>query len=185
MAPRLFPNIASFTAFLGTEVAVANSGRKAALEMMARYIASECRRVIGSYELGWEQLAAATQAERERLGYPPNEPLLREGTLRDSIGFEIVKPGELAIVGSNSDIAVYQELGTSTIPARSFLAATAAQKGEAAAQIAGAIVAGALAKGRILDGDLHELFDILHKLGHNIREDFERLTEEDKDEGKH
>jgi phage gpG-like protein len=184
MALRSFTSIGSFVNFLTAEVAVsADTGRKAALEALAKIIAAECKRVIGTYELGWPQLAEATQAERERLGYSANEPLLREGTLRDSIGYEIVKPGELAIVGSTSEIAVYQELGTSTIPARSFLAATAAQKGEAAAKIAGGIVAAAIASGRLFRGELRELFEIMHKLGHNIKEDFEHLVEEG-DEGK-
>jgi phage gpG-like protein len=186
MALRTFTSIGGFTNFLTGELLVnADAGRKEALEALARIIAAECRRVIGTYELGWEQLAEATQEERARLGYPPNEPLLREGTLRDSIGHEIVEPGKLAIVGSTSDIAVYQELGTSTIPARSFLAATAAQKGEAAAKIAGAIIAAAIADRRVLGGELRELFHILHRLGHRLEEDARELLDNaDKDEGK-
>jgi hypothetical protein len=68
---KSFGSISEFTNFLGTVVAAnASTGRKAALEAMARTITAECKRVIGTYELGWQQLAEATQEERARLGYP-------------------------------------------------------------------------------------------------------------------
>ena len=81
--------------------------------------------VAGPYA-AWQQLAASTQAERARLGFAPNKPLLRTGDLGYSIEFCIV--GDTGHVGSDSQIAVYQELGTSTIPARSFLGAAAFTK---------------------------------------------------------
>jgi hypothetical protein len=62
------------------------------------------------------------------LSQPPGEehsvPWLRTGELRGSIGHSVV--GAIAIVGSSSDVAIDQELGTRTVPPRSFLAATAA-----------------------------------------------------------
>lgn len=67
-------------------------------------------------------------------------PWLRSGALRASIGHEV--DGAVGVVGSTSDVAVDQELGTSTVPPRSFLASTAAG---AAADIA-ASVAGAIAQ---------------------------------------
>jgi hypothetical protein len=53
-------------------------------------------------------------AERVRNGFAANEPLPRTGQLRDSI--EWTAQGNEGFVGSNLDIAVYQELGTSRIP---------------------------------------------------------------------
>ena len=49
--------------------------------------------------------------------------------MRDSIEHKVISDKE-AEIGSNSDIAVIQELGTSTIPARSFLAGAAAHEAE-------------------------------------------------------
>jgi phage gpG-like protein len=68
----------------------------------------------------WAPLAESTMEDRAAKGYAPNEPLLREGDLRDSI--EIERRHDEAVVGSKSDIALWQELGTDRgIPPRPFL----------------------------------------------------------------
>ena len=80
--------------------------------------------VIGTYEYGWPQLAASTQADRTAKGYPPNEPLLRTGQMRDSIAHlsALSVAGADGLVYSDDIIALWQELGTSRgIPPRSFL----------------------------------------------------------------
>jgi phage gpG-like protein len=183
---RMFSDIGSFVRFVETvAIAAGDDGKEQALETMAKAIKAKARGVLGTYEYPeWPQLADATQEERARLGYPANEPLLRDGTLRESIDYTIIKPGELAEVGSNLDIAVFQELGTERIPARSFLALTGAKYGEAAAEAAGAIVAAAIADKRVLGGELRELFHILHKLGHELKEDAKELLDsaDEKDE---
>lgn len=81
------------------------------------------KEVIGTYAFGWPQLSPSTQADRVSLGYPANEPLLREGDLRASIESkaELAIEGAEGVVGSHSLIALWQELGTSRIPPRSFL----------------------------------------------------------------
>lgn len=91
-------------------------------------VRKRAREAIGTYRYGWPQLAEATQKDRERQGFDPNKPLLRTGELRDSISamVQMHGPGHgRGIVGSNSEIAVWQELGTSKIPPRSFLLASA------------------------------------------------------------
>ncbi len=86
------------------------------LEEMATRIQERAKEKIGVYqdEVGpfrsWIQLKQSTQRERERHGYTPNDPLYRTGDLRDSIKKAIY--GSFAVVGSDSMIAVYQELGT-------------------------------------------------------------------------
>ena len=56
-------------------------------------------------------------------------PLLETGAMRDSIGH--VADGKTASIGSNNEHAIYQELGTATIPARSFLQGSAiAEEGQ-------------------------------------------------------
>ena len=86
------------------------------LDEMATRIQERAREKIGHYqqESGpyntWSQLKRSTQRERERHGFTPNDPLLRTGDLRDSIKKAVY--GSFAVVGSDSMIAVYQELGT-------------------------------------------------------------------------
>jgi phage gpG-like protein len=64
----------------------------------------------------------------EVLSQPPGQdhrtPWQRTGDLRESIGSAV--DGNVAVVGSTSDVAVDQEMGTSVLPPRSFLASTAA-----------------------------------------------------------
>jgi hypothetical protein len=95
------------------------------LKRAAEMIRDEAKRVIGTYDYGWRELAPATIADRVRQGYAPDQPLLRSGAMRESIEYTIIEPGKEAEIGSNDPIAVFQELGTATIPPRSFLLAAA------------------------------------------------------------
>ena len=72
----------------------------------------------GQFE-AWAQLADSTEFEKARLGYPVDAPLLRTGELRESISHEI--DGLEAVVGSTSDVMVYQELGDVHLPPRAVL----------------------------------------------------------------
>lgn len=93
-------------------------------EAVVEAAAEMARTAIGTYAYGWPQLAASTQADRVRQGYAANEPLLRRGDLRGSIGHMAALSAEGAegLVYSTDVVAVYQELGTSRgIPPRSFL----------------------------------------------------------------
>lgn len=132
------------------------------LESVAKVIESTAKSEIGVYqpETGpfqeWAPLADSTEAEKARLGYPADAPLLRDGTLRDSIKHEV--SGLEAVIGSESDIAAYQEFGTKTIPPRPFIGPAAFRNKEnIEAMIGGAVVTG------LVGGDL-----IHHSLGYNI-----------------
>jgi len=89
-----------------------------------------------------ERLAAAV---REALSEPSgtgghDQPWLQSGALRDSVGVQA--DGLQAAVGSDDPAAVPQEMGTSSLPARPFLAPVAAGMGEEVARgIAEAVVA--------------------------------------------
>ncbi len=106
------------------------------LRKAAEIVQEEARDEIGTYQgdagsyfASWQTLANSTAREKERLGYaPPDNPLLRTGELRASIQFTI--EGHTAVVGSDDEVAVYQEFGTATIPARSFLGRAAYVKSE-------------------------------------------------------
>lgn len=102
--------------------------------------AVRARGYIGNYQegwlMGWERLSSATLYGfqhpsggwifgKEDLGYsPPDNPLLREGDMRDSIEFR--SEGMFGETGSDSKIALYQEMGTPgalyPIPPRPFIA---------------------------------------------------------------
>jgi hypothetical protein len=73
---------------------------------------------VGSFN-AWAPLAESTMAGRVLAGYLANEPLLRSGELRDTIESEIV--GLAAIVGTKSEIGLWQEVGTDRIPPRPFI----------------------------------------------------------------
>ena len=112
------------------------------LEKAAQIVEKRAKEIIGHYQTDtgpfdqWRALAESTLSEKKRLGYaPPDNPLLRTGEIRESI--EHTVEARRALIGSNNDIAVYQELGTHGpnpgpdgyhVPPRSFLGAAAFQK---------------------------------------------------------
>ena len=106
-------SLTGFAAFLG-ELAVVAEAEHHALEHAAVIVEAEAKRVIGTYDYGWSPLAEATLASKTA-----DTPLLETGEMRDSI--EHTTLHEEAFVGSNNDKAIYHELGTAKIPARSFL----------------------------------------------------------------
>ncbi len=111
---------------------------RAALSVAAGNLARQAKGYIGDYQPAvppfpaWPPLAGSTVEDRVARGYTPNDPLLRQGDLRRSVTG--VVRGRSAVVGSTSPIAPWQELGTSTTPARSFLGRAVAQHGRREAQ---------------------------------------------------
>ncbi|MGI4793142.1 MAG: hypothetical protein ACRYG8_03470 [Janthinobacterium lividum] len=116
-------------------------GDQEAMEQAALVVERRAKAIIGHYQdaaapfAGWAELADATKEDRVRQGFADNDPLERTGGLRDSI--EHVAAPKEAVVGSNSEIAEYQELGTGHIPPRSFLGTAAVQTSEQVARILG------------------------------------------------
>lgn len=109
------------------------------LDTIGAEIERDAKDEIGTYQRenmgelrSWDDLTKATQADRVRAGFSANEPLLRTGTLRDSITHTV--EGNRAVIGSDDPIALYQELGTHGpgvgpsgyhVPPRPFLATAA------------------------------------------------------------
>jgi phage gpG-like protein len=181
-------DLASFAAFcrIGGELMHdIEIAKKTAIHVMAQMIAEEAKRVLGSYDYDWPQLAAATQAERVQAGFAANEPLLRTGELKDSIEYKVTSD-HTAEVGSNLDVAVFQELGTIHIPPRSFLAAAAAHKGEDAAKVAGRIIANAIIAANHslhVEAEIWRIaIDAARELGHTIREMGEDMSRSSADD---
>ncbi|GAB3249203.1 phage virion morphogenesis protein [Chitinimonas naiadis] len=133
-----------------------------ALKSAAAEIAKDAKAAIGEYQQSagpfpaWSELADSTEAEKARLGYPSDAPLLREGDLRESIQSEV--HGLEAVVGSKSEVAAAQEFGTDRIPPRPFIGPAAFKnKDRIEEKLGKAIVSG------LVGGDpIHPL------LGYNI-----------------
>lgn len=97
-------------------------GVQRGLERAAALIKKTAKEEIGHYQEeiamfpAWAPLAAATEEQKARMGYPANAPLLATGELRESIVHEV---GVLeATVGSIDPVMEYHEFGTSRMPAR-------------------------------------------------------------------
>lgn len=92
---------------------------------------------------GAEQLAETVRADLSGSGDGSRDvPRIVSGALRDSIG--VRADGAMAVIGSTSEVALFQETGTRTDPPRPFLAPAAARQGAAIAHQVGAAVAAAL-----------------------------------------
>lgn len=113
-----------------------------AMEAACVVVEREARRVIGTYDYGWPQLAPSTQADRVQQGFPANEPLLRTGEMRDSI--EHVSSPTEGRIGSNNPKAIWHELGTSRVPPRPFLSSALQHEAAHVVAIIGGTVHGYL-----------------------------------------
>lgn len=148
--------LTGFAAHLGVMAAGMASTHHHALEKAARIVEAEAKSEIGHRQgqagpfKAWEPLAETTihgykgHPGKADLGHSPPDydPLLRDGGMRDSI--QHVVRGNEAHVGSNDDKAVWQELGTTDIPARSFLGGAAFRKKNEVGHLVGHSVAMAL-----------------------------------------
>ncbi len=123
---KSFDSLAKFASHLERNVdAKYLIRREECLEFLGVALEASVKKKIGTLQNEWEPLADSTKKDKARLGYgsPPDyNPLLRTGEMRDSIHHEVTL--NVLSVGSDDQIAEYQELGTIRIPARSFLALT-------------------------------------------------------------
>jgi hypothetical protein len=156
MTPLL--TIPQFVAMIAAGRLQAQVRNRAALEKAAQIIEAEAKRVIGTYDYGWPQLAASTQEQRVRLGFSANEPLKRTEALQRAIEHSSdhtradvgVKDN---LVGSGTpadpyrnigDIAEWMELGTVKTPPRSYLMGAAVTKEVEIVRLIGRQITGGL-----------------------------------------
>ena len=102
-------SLVEFAALL-TELAEMDVAEHHALEEASVIVETEAKRVLGTYEYEWPELADATKEDRIRQGYTENDPGLRSGEMRESIEHTVVS-GHEAYVGSNDDNLVYFDIG--------------------------------------------------------------------------
>jgi phage gpG-like protein len=117
----------------------------------------EAKAAIGTYRFDWPALQPETIA-RITTG---DSPLLETGELQASIGHVSGREGGEAVgyVGTNDPVAKYHELGTRTIPPRSFL-------GEAAMRKEHKIHEMAIARKTTGDSPLLETGELQASIGH-------------------
>ncbi|QEL18714.1 phage virion morphogenesis protein [Limnoglobus roseus] len=130
---------------LGEVALLQHKMEQSALDKATRIVQKRAKEKIGEYQdqagpfVAWAELAESTLhggyangirfPGKIELGYATEEdhkPLLRTGEMRDSIERKVT--GNEGHVGSNSDIMVYQELGTAHIPPRSTLGGALVEK---------------------------------------------------------
>lgn len=109
-------------------------------------VAADARTYPGSYQEGWAPLKEATLEDKARKGYGVPDPLLRQGVMRDSIKGEAEETtyGAEGVVASDDPVALYQEMGTSSIPPRPFLGLAMRHVDAPASAVFGAIAVQAL-----------------------------------------
>lgn len=134
-----FGSLADFAAFTTVLIREVEHVKHDALEEAAVIIETEAKRVIGTYEYKWPPLAPSTLEKKAA-----DTPLLETGEMRDSIEHKV--NGSEAYIGSDNDKAVWQELGTAKIPARSFLVGAAQHKEKEVAHAIGQKVVAKLIK---------------------------------------
>lgn len=118
-------DLEQFARELSSASASIATGLEASFHVIVKEIEETAKEEIGVYQPAygyfdaWAPLAESTKADRVRQGYSEDEPLLRSGELRDSIESEVVRLA--AIVGTKSEIGLWQEVGTARIPPRPFI----------------------------------------------------------------
>ena len=113
-------------------------------EETANEMADSMRNELGTYQPGWKGLAIATQTERARLGYTPNDPLLMSGQMQRDIqawneGDPSVWFAGIPADAESAEYAAVQELGSLRgVPPRPFVQPIAQDYGQ---QMGGKVVA--------------------------------------------
>lgn len=152
MSASDFADLALFAEHLLSRGATTLAALHDGLERAAVIIERTAKDEIGVYQPAtgsfpaWAPLAESTVEDRVSKGYSANEPLLRDGTLRDSISHET--KGLEAVIGSTSDIAAYQEFGTETIPPRPFIGPAAFVNKDNIQKLIGAAAVAGLTDGK-------------------------------------
>ena len=148
--------IAEFIAFLGTVPHGILEAAEGAMERACQLVEHEAKADLGTYQgamppfTAWAELADSTKADRVRQGFTENDPGLRSGKMRDSIGHsvEAVALDQVeGIVGSEDDNLVWFELGTATQEARSVLGGALVREEDAVVEILGRAAHWALSGG--------------------------------------
>lgn len=140
-----------FASFVASLPAAVEAEERALLTEAARIVEREAKAEIGHYQdaagpfAAWPELADATKADRLKLGFTENDPGLRTGEMRESIGHTVL--AHEAHVGSDDDKLVWFEMGTDKQPPRSVLGSAAVHKESEVIDLLGSGVVAVLSGG--------------------------------------
>jgi hypothetical protein len=101
--------VEAFEESVSTALSPAHSRR---LDRLGEATVDLFKSTLGRRDVGWPELSEYTQAERERQGYSPDEPLVRSGLTQDSFTYE----AEMGSDGLSAEVIV----GIRTNTLRSF-----------------------------------------------------------------
>jgi HK97 gp10 family phage protein len=82
-------------------------------------VEAKAKSKLGTYQAGWEKLAASTLAFKAAHGFPVPSPLLRTTEMQRSIGHHV--HARSVTIGAGPRYAFFQEVGTSKMPPRPFI----------------------------------------------------------------
>jgi HK97 gp10 family phage protein len=139
-------------------------------------VATEAKRVLGTDGYNWAPLSEHTKKTQPGM-------LLETGAMRASIEWSTSHDGLEGHVGSNSDIAVFQEMGTSRIPPRPFLAGALHHKAPEIVKMAGKVARATIAPGGLHSPEL-EFLHLLKHIGHEVNEVVQKALDGPEDENK-
>jgi HK97 gp10 family phage protein len=151
---RSFDSFGAFAVHLMEREVATVVALQTGLHHVAKAIETSAKAEIGQYQASvgpfpaWEALADSTEAEKARLGYEPDAPLLRTGDLRDSITHRV--EGFEAAIGSEDQVMVYHEFGTTKMPPRPVLGPAAIHNKHRIEKIVGAALMAGLVEGDVI-----------------------------------
>jgi phage gpG-like protein len=177
MTTMRFNSLGSFAAHLLTIEADLELAREVCVEKACRMVEKEAKTAIGTYRFDWEPLKPETVARKAR----GDTPLLETGELRDSIEHVVGREGTEVVgyVGTNDPIAKYHELGTRTIPPRSFLGEAAIRQEHKIHAMMERTIAATFDRGGPHYREMRELFHVLHMAYHEGKKLADELLDED------
>lgn len=155
---REFSSLGAFAIHLLEREVALHVAMHEGLERAAVAVEKTSKAEFGVYQAGiesfpaWAELAESTKDDRLRAGYTEDDPLLRSGELRDSIGHET--EGMTATIGSTSDVMIYHEFGTNRMPPRPVLGPALHRNKEVIEAILGGAVVAGLVGGSVIHPSL-------------------------------
>jgi phage gpG-like protein len=177
MTTMKFSSLGAFAAHLLTIEADLRLTEEVCIEKACRMVEKEAKAAIGTYRFDWEPLKPETIAHKAR----GDTPLLETGELKESIEHTVGREGGEVVgyVGTNDPLAKYHELGTRTIPPRSFLGEAAMRKEHKIHEMMERTVAATFDRGGPHYRELRELFHVLHAVYEKGKQLAEELVHDD------
>ena len=147
------------------------AAREPMIAAACQMVAGRSRDLIGVPKAEWAPLAAETLQRKGGI----NTPLLEHGALRASIEWNADR--NHGFVGTDSDVGIFMELGTSRAPPRSFLGLAAEIEAPKVAKMMSKVV-GAAIGGRLANGSqVGDFFHLAKEVAHMVSDAVEHVSD--------